>query len=163
MPSHRFPFDSVVKDLPANARVTGSVPDLGGCRLLQGTETVHHSSRACALEATCRNCRTRELQLPKPTSPTTRALQRERAHDEKPVRHNCRLAPTHCSYREAHEAAKAHRKPATLVTWTSALSKSNYEPRRVGPPRWMGHGETKCGQLEKGTANHFNILTLRTP
>ena len=31
-------------------------------------------------------------------------------------------------------------------------------------PRWMGHGGglTECGPLEKGMANHFSILALRT-
>ena len=42
----------------------------------------------------------------------------------------------------------------------------NYEPCRVGPPKTDGSWWrvlTKCGPLEKGMANHFNILTLRTP
>jgi len=36
-----------------------------------------------------------------------------------------------------------------------------------GHPRWMDHGGedvlTKRGPLEKGMANHFSILALRTP
>ena len=32
-----------------------------------------------------------------------------------------------------------------------------------GHPRWAGHGLTECGPLEKGMANHFSILALRTP
>ena len=29
--------------------------------------------------------------------------------------------------------------------------------------RWIGRALTKCGPLEKGTADHFSILALRTP
>ena len=42
----------------------------------------------------------------------------------------------------------------------------NYEPCRVGAPKmkrsWW-RVLTKCGPLEKGMANHFSILVLRTP
>ena len=57
-----------------------------------------------------------------------------------------------------------HRK---LTKWTTVLSNSmNYEPRHVGPPKTDGSWWrvlTKCGPLEKGMANHFSILALRTP
>ena len=46
------------------------------------------------------------------------------------------------------------------------LTQWNYEPLRVGPPKTDGSWWrvlTKCGPLEKGIANHFSILTLRTP
>ena len=36
----------------------------------------------------------------------------------------------------------------------------------VGPPKTGGswwRGLTECGPLEKGMANHFSILPLRTP
>ena len=60
-----------------------------------------------------------------------------------------------------------HRKLTNLITWTTALSPSmNYEPCRVGPPKTDGSWWrvlTKHGPLEKGTANHFSILALRTP
>ena len=46
------------------------------------------------------------------------------------------------------------------------LTQWNYEPCRVGPPKMDGSQWrilTKCGPLEKGMANHFNIPALRTP
>ena len=45
-------------------------------------------------------------------------------------------------------------------------SLSNSKPCRVGPPRTDGswwRGLTEWGPLEKGMANHFRILALRTP
>ena len=42
----------------------------------------------------------------------------------------------------------------------------NYEPCHAGPPKMDGSWWrvlTKCGPLEKGMANHFSILALRTP
>ena len=51
------------------------------------------------------------------------------------------------------------------ITWTTALSYS-MKPCRVGPPktdRTWWRGLTECGPLEKGIANHFSILALRTP
>ena len=51
--------------------------------------------------------------------------------------------------------------------WTTAcLTQWNYEPCCVGPPKmdrsWW-RVLMKCGPLEKGMANHFSILALRTP
>ena len=46
------------------------------------------------------------------------------------------------------------------------LNEGNYEPSHVGPPkrdRSCWRGLTKHGPLEKAMANHFSILTLRTP
>ena len=46
------------------------------------------------------------------------------------------------------------------------LAQWNYEPCRVGPPKMDGSWWrilTKCGPLEKGMANSFSILILRTP
>ena len=43
---------------------------------------------------------------------------------------------------------------------------SETKPCRVGPPKTAGswwRGLTECGPLEKGMANHFSILALRTP
>ena len=45
------------------------------------------------------------------------------------------------------------------------LSKWNYEPSCVGPPkmdRLWWRVLRKCGPLEKGMANHFSTLALRT-
>ena len=45
------------------------------------------------------------------------------------------------------------------------ITQWNYEPCHIGPPKtdgsWWGV-LTKCGPLEKGMANHFSILALRT-
>ena len=46
------------------------------------------------------------------------------------------------------------------------LTQLNYEPFHVGPPKTDGSWWrvlTKRGPLEKGMANHFSILALRTP
>ena len=46
------------------------------------------------------------------------------------------------------------------------LTQWNYDPCRVGPPKKDGSWWrvlTKCGPLEKGMANHFSILALRSP
>ena len=46
------------------------------------------------------------------------------------------------------------------------LTQWNYEPRRVGPPkvdRSRRRVLTKRGPLEKGMANHFSTVALRTP
>ena len=43
---------------------------------------------------------------------------------------------------------------------------SQPKPCHVGPPKMGGswwRGLTECGPLEKGMANHFSILALRTP
>jgi len=60
-----------------------------------------------------------------------------------------------------------HRKLTSLITWTQPrLTQWNYEPCCVGPPKmdtsWW-RVLTKRGPLEKGMANHFSILALRTP
>ena len=54
-----------------------------------------------------------------------------------------------------------------MITWITTLCNlMNYEPCHIGPPKmdeswWTVL--TKCGPLEKGMANHFSILALRTP
>ena len=60
-----------------------------------------------------------------------------------------------------------NRKLTKLITWVTALSDSmKLQPMHVGPPKtdrsWW-RVLTKYGPLEKGMANHFNILALRTP
>ena len=45
------------------------------------------------------------------------------------------------------------------------LTQWNYETCHLGPPKTDGswwRGLTECGPLEKGMANHFSILALRT-
>ena len=61
----------------------------------------------------------------------------------------------------------SHRALIKLITWTATLS--NSMKLQAKPCRATQHGcvmveiLTKCGPLEKGMANHFNILALRTP
>ena len=48
----------------------------------------------------------------------------------------------------------------------SLVQLSETKPCHVGPPKMDGSWWrvlTKCGPLEKGMANHFSILALRTP
>ena len=64
-----------------------------------------------------------------------------------------------------HSFLTIHRKLTNLVT-QSCLSQWNYEPCLGGPPKMDGSWWkvlTKHGPLEKGMANHFSILALRTP
>ena len=59
-----------------------------------------------------------------------------------------------------------HRKLTNLITWTTALSNSMKlwaMPCRTTQDRSWWRILTKCGPLEKGMANHFSILALRTP
>ena len=59
------------------------------------------------------------------------------------------------------------RKLTNLITWATALSNSvKLWALPSGPPKMDGSWWrflTKCGPLEKGIANHFSILALRTP
>ena len=60
----------------------------------------------------------------------------------------------------------SHRKLIKLITWTTALSNSvklSHARGATQDRRVMVERSEKCGQLEKGMANHFSILTLRTP
>ena len=60
----------------------------------------------------------------------------------------------------------SHRQLASLITWTTALSNSMKLSRAVrGHPRRVSHGggSDRMCPLEKGMANHFSILALRTP
>ena len=63
--------------------------------------------------------------------------------------------------------SNTQRKLTKLIKWTIDLSNSmNYEPCRVGLLKMEGSWWrvlTKHGPLEKGMANHFSILALRTP
>ena len=60
-----------------------------------------------------------------------------------------------------------HRKLTNLITWTTALSNSKkLWAMPCGATQMDGlwwRVLTKCGSLEKGMANHFSILALRTP
>ena len=59
-----------------------------------------------------------------------------------------------------------HRKLANMITWATALSKSMTLSHAMrGHPRQMVMVERsdRMWSLEKGTANHFSILALRTP
>ena len=59
-----------------------------------------------------------------------------------------------------------HRKLSNLITWTTALSNSMKlwaMPYRATQDGSWWRVLTKYGSLEKGMANHFSILALRTP
>ena len=68
---------------------------------------------------------------------------------------------------------KAHRlKPQSQISSQSdhmdysLVELNETKPCHVGPPKTDGpwwKRRTECGPLEKGTANHFSILALRTP
>ena len=61
----------------------------------------------------------------------------------------------------------SHRKLTNLIIWTTALSNSMKlwsmpcRPLNMDGSWWRDL--TKCGPWEKGMANHFSILALRTP
>ena len=53
-----------------------------------------------------------------------------------------------------------------FLSGASISIQSGNEPCCIGPPKMDGSWWrvlTKRGPLEKGTANHFSILALRTP
>ena len=65
-------------------------------------------------------------------------------------------------YGEKHN----HRKLASLITWTTALSNSVKLSHAMWGTQDDGswwRGLTQRGPLEKGMANHFSVLALRTP
>ena len=73
------------------------------------------------------------------------------------------LSPTEGRQNENHN----HRKLTNLITWTTSLSNSRkLWAMYVGPPKtdrsWW-RVLTKRGPLEKGMANLFSILALRSP
>ena len=61
----------------------------------------------------------------------------------------------------------SHRKLTNLIAWTTALSNSmklRAMPHRTSQDRWvMVESSDKMWSLEKEMANHFSILSLRTP
>ena len=73
--------------------------------------------------------------------------------------------------------ARGHQMAGTLKTLSQKTNQSDHtdhslvylsetKPGHVGPPKTVGswwRGLTECGPLEKGMANHFSILALRTP
>ena len=76
-------------------------------------------------------------------------------------------APVKCSHSSQRwtwgiSSRPHHRSIATTLCGPTCC----YEPCRVGSPMtdqsWW-RVLTKCGPLEKGMANHFSILALRTP
>ena len=68
---------------------------------------------------------------------------------------------------EGRKNENQNHKKLTKLTHRSqpCLTQYNYEPCHVAPPKTDGSWWrvlTKCGPLEKGMANHFSILALRT-
>ena len=75
---------------------------------------------------------------------------------------------------DSHTASPSHQEASTSLLSLSTsrhgpqscLTQWNYEPGPIGPPKMGGSWWrvlTKHGPLEKEMANHFSILTLRTP
>jgi len=68
---------------------------------------------------------------------------------------------------EGRHTKNNHRKLVNVITQTTASSNSMKLSHGMwGPPKTGGswwRGLTECGPLEKGMANHFSILALRTP
>ena len=76
---------SALKNPPAHAGDSGSIPDPGRSRLLWATKPVHHHGRACALEPKSCNGGAHAPQLLDPGHLET-ALRRKRSHcEEKPL------------------------------------------------------------------------------
>ena len=60
---------------------------------------------------------------------------------------------------------QGNRKVTNLITWATAFSNSMKLAMPVGQPKTGGswwRGLTECDPLEKGMANHFSILALKT-
>ena len=75
-----FPGGSVVKNLPASAGDTGSIPEPEKSHRPGTTKPVHHNSWACALETHVQQLLSNILQLLKPAWPTAPAPQVKPAH-----------------------------------------------------------------------------------
>ena len=88
-----FPGGSVVKNPPANAGDTGSIPDLERYHSREASKPGHHNYWACALEPESHNYWAPALevtmpQLLKPTRPREQAVQEKSHFNEKLVLHN---------------------------------------------------------------------------
>ena len=94
------PGGSVVKKLPANAGDTGLISDPGRSHMLPCNQ-----GHAPQLGNLC--SRAGDLQLRSPHTETAEAHLPQRIHcSEKPVRHNSRAAPAHCSQRKTPGSSK---------------------------------------------------------
>ena len=62
-------------------------------------------------------------------------------------------------------AEREHQRADRLKPQSQKTNQSDHMDYRVGPPKTDGSWRvlTKVGPLEKGMANHFSILALRTP
>ena len=81
-----FPAGTVVKNLPANAGDTSSIPRLEDPTCHRATKPTRHNYWACALEPASHNYWARMPQLLKPTCPV---LRNKRSHrNEKPAHRN---------------------------------------------------------------------------
>ena len=90
--SRGFPGDSVVKNPPANAGDACSVPGLGRCNMLPALEQlspVLQLLSLCSRAGSHSYWRLRAL--------VARLRIKRSYRDEKPVRHNQRLAPVYCN------------------------------------------------------------------
>ena len=94
-----FPGGSVVKNLPANAGDTGSVPGPGRSHMQQS-----NSAQAPWLLGLC--SRAWELQLWQPACPRVPAPQQEKPCNEKSIHRNWRVAPACRNPRKASVATK---------------------------------------------------------
>ena len=83
-----------------------------------------------------------------------------------PIRKLAQISYPHPSEGRQNENHN-HRKLIKLITWSTTLPnlmKLWAMPCRATLDRWvMVESLTKHGSLEKGMANHFSILALRTP
>ena len=62
--------------------------------------------------------------------------------------------------------SQSHKTNETDRMTTALYNSGNYEPCHIGPPKMDGSWWrvlTQCGPLQKGMANHFSVLALRTP
>ena len=89
------------------------------------------------------------------------------SHEETPhvqgKRNPSKMVGSERENQRADRLKPQHRQLAYLITWTAAcLTQRNYAgPSKTDRSWWRVM--TKRGALEKGMANHFSILALRTP
>ena len=115
-----FPGGPGVKNPPADAGDTSSVPGLGGSHMPQSNE-----ARAPQVRRMCSRARgcSHALKRPKPTCPGARTPQQEKAPHQ-------RVAPAPRNQREARTAAKSQHSPGEIrtelregVEWDTELRK----------------------------------------
>ena len=122
----------------------------------------------------CRSTDGTEQERPRGAAPSPRSgaaaalcwSSREEISHAQGKRNLSKTVSTERGHQRADRRKHNHRQLANLIAWTTALSNSIKLSHACGVTKTDGSWWrvlTECGPLEKGMANHFSILALRTP